>query len=120
MGFAGGIEPTTEEGVNMARAKVGIAGNAVTKIALSLTPAERKLLCSGIIPEVGCIQQIAAAASNTVELTPSELEDLAGWVAAEANHTKSRKLEAALDRIYQKIETAKLFAAARRIEPEGT
>jgi len=74
------------------------------KITLSLTAAERKLLCSGIIAEVGYIKRLAATAPDAApQFTLDELDELHGWIAAEANHCKSRKRQKALDGILRKI-----------------
>lgn len=39
--------------------------------------------------------------SITVELSPEEIEELTGAIAAEANHTKDRDLENALDELFE-------------------
>ncbi len=39
----------------------------------------------------------------TVSYTLDEIEDLAGFIAAEANHAEDKKLEKKLDALYDKI-----------------
>jgi hypothetical protein len=36
--------------------------------------------------------------------TPEELDDLLGFIAAESNHTRSKKLRANLDDLYGRLE----------------
>ena len=38
------------------------------------------------------------------KFTLDELDDLLGYIAAEANHTKSRKLEKELDALYDRLQ----------------
>jgi hypothetical protein len=40
----------------------------------------------------------------TVYYSPQDLEELLGFIAAEANHTKDKALEADLDCLYDKLE----------------
>ena len=40
----------------------------------------------------------------TVYYSPQDLEELLGFIAAEANHTKNKVLEADLDSLYDKLE----------------
>ncbi len=40
-----------------------------------------------------------------LRLTQGQLEDLTGWVAAEANHTKNRDEEEALSDVWQQLES---------------
>jgi cell fate (sporulation/competence/biofilm development) regulator YmcA (YheA/YmcA/DUF963 family) len=40
----------------------------------------------------------------TVEWSLDEIEDVQGYVAAEANHTENRKLEKALDKLFDKLQ----------------
>lgn len=76
-------------------------------IALKLTPEERELLLDKLIfvdDELEGQLRLVIAGSQEVQLTLEDLEDLAGCVAAEANHTKDRKLGKKLDRVFERIE----------------
>ena len=40
----------------------------------------------------------------SIELTLNEVSEIAGWIAMEANHTKSRQLEEDLSALYECLE----------------
>jgi hypothetical protein len=76
------------------------------KVGLELTKAERKLLLTGL---VFLHERVEAAIRSTlpgkeVMLTLSDLEDLVGHVAGEANHAKTERIEEILSGIFDKIE----------------
>ncbi len=76
------------------------------KVGLELTQAERKLLLTGL---VFLHEHVEAAIRSTppggeVMLTLSDLEDLVGHVAGEANHARSERIEDVLSGIFEKIE----------------
>jgi hypothetical protein len=76
------------------------------KVGLELSPAERKLLLTGL---VFLHKDVEAAIRSTppggeVMLTLGDLDDLAGHVAGEANHAKSERTESILSDIFDKIE----------------
>jgi hypothetical protein len=76
------------------------------KVGLELSPAERKLLLTGL---VFLYEDVEAAIRSTppggeAMLTLNDLEDLAGHVAGEANHAKSERTEKILSDIFDKIE----------------
>jgi len=76
-------------------------------VGLKLTPEERNLLLESVVildEELEGKLRLVVAGEHQVQLTLDELEDLAGCIAAEANHTKDRKLGKKLDRIFQRIE----------------
>ena len=76
-------------------------------VALKLMPDEREILLDELLfvdRELERKIQLVLAGANEVQLTLDDLEDLAGCVAAEANHTKDRKLGKKLDRIFVRIE----------------
>src|SRR4051812_39933981 len=88
------------------------------KVGLKLTQAERKLLLDSLllIPE-----EIERAIRSTpvhepLTFTPGDLDDLAGHVAASANHAGDKALRAKLDRISRKIE--KLLGSFTDEEPK--
>ena len=62
------------------------------KVALKLTPSERKLVLEGLLCLDEEYEQIvrAAPAGKPVMMTLDELDDFAGYVAAEANHTEDK------------------------------
>jgi len=75
-----------------------------TKLPVRLSTAERRLVrehtfydptfCDGP-PDQGAV---------VVEMDLDTIEDLQGYVAAEANHTSDPKLEQALDRLFAKLQ----------------
>jgi hypothetical protein len=76
------------------------------KVGLELSPAERKLLLTGL---VFLHREVEAAIRSTppggeVMLSLGDLDDLAGHVAGEANHAKSERTESILSDIFDKIE----------------
>ena len=76
------------------------------KVALKLTATERKLVLEGLLCLDEEYEQIvrAARARKPVMMTLDELDDFAGYVAAEANHTEDKKLQKKLDAIFGKIQ----------------
>jgi hypothetical protein len=76
-------------------------------VALKLTAEERQLLLDTLIFVDNELEQklrLVVAGAQAVQLTLDDLEDLAGCVAAEANHTKDKRLEKKLDRIFERVE----------------
>ena len=73
---------------------------------MKLTQAERGFLLDALIDIDGEIEdklRAVAPGESKVMFTLDELDLLAGSVAAEANHTKDKKLEQKLERIYDRI-----------------
>ena len=79
------------------------------KVPLKLTASERNLVLEGLLCLDAEYEQIVrtARACDPVMMTLDELDDFAGYVAAEANHTQDKKLQKKLDVIFQK--TRELF-----------
>ena len=76
------------------------------KVGLTLTQAERTLLLNamhGLTEEIRDVMR-ATPTAQPVMLTLDNLDDLEGHVAAEANHTKDKKLRQRLDAISAKIQ----------------
>ena len=76
------------------------------KVGLTLTQAERTLLLNamhGVTEEIRDVIR-ATPTAQPVMLTLDDLNDLEGHVAAEANHTKDKKLRQRLDAISEKIQ----------------
>jgi Plasmid pRiA4b ORF-3-like protein len=76
------------------------------KVSLELTEDER----TRILEDLGYLDPKVEAtlrktpAGRPIKMTLDELDELAGCVAAEANHTKNRKLGKILDGIFVKVE----------------
>jgi hypothetical protein len=74
------------------------------RLGLRLSGADRDLLLDILIdPAIEDRIRDAPARQRSVMFTLDELDTLAGWVAAEANHTDDRRREDHLDEIYQRI-----------------
>lgn len=76
------------------------------KLGLVLNKAERDLLLTGLVL---LYERVEAAIRATppgeeVMLTHSDLDFLAGHVAGEANHAKSKRIERILGGLYEKID----------------
>ena len=76
------------------------------KVGLRLTVSERKLILED---PIHIHEELADPIRSTptgapVRLTLDDLEDLGGYVAAEANHTPDKKLRKKLDAIFSKIQ----------------
>jgi len=105
------------------------------KLELDLTPVERKAILDDLLslpPEYEAMLK-KIHPEQPLLLTLDELEDFSGYVAAEANHTTSKKLRGILDRAFTKMtdlldaytdeepavkKTTKKSAAAEREEAE--
>ena len=76
-------------------------------VGLKLTPKERQLLLDSLIFTSRELEQgirLAIAGQQQVHLTLDDLDELAGCVAAGANHTRDKKLQRKLDTIFERIE----------------
>ena len=78
---------------------------ADTKIPVKLTNREHTL----IIDETQCDQDLLTLGavkgrSVTFELSLYDIEEIQGYIAAEANHTENGKLQKELDRIFEKLQ----------------
>lgn len=76
-----------------------------TKLPVKLTLRGRDL----ILDETFCdtrLLKIAVVTGKgiTVEWSLDDIEDVQGFIAAEANHTKNRKLERELDKLFDKLQ----------------
>jgi hypothetical protein len=75
-------------------------------VGLELTQEERKLLLTGLVV---LNSRVEAALRSTppgeeLMLTLRDLADLAGHVAGEANHAKTKRIERILGGLFEKIE----------------
>jgi hypothetical protein len=75
------------------------------KLELDLTPVERKAILDGVtlLPDEYDRLLKKIHPEQPLLLTLDELEDFSGYVAAESNHTKNKKLRAVLDSAYGKM-----------------
>lgn len=76
------------------------------KLELDLTPAERKVILADMVclpPEYEALLR-RTAPEQPLLLTLDDLDDLSGYVAAEANHTSDKKVWKILDSAFTKIE----------------
>lgn len=77
-------------------------------VALKLSIRDRELIIDRTFAGPDLTDRLAAAApvrsKITVYYTLSELEDLQGHIAAQANHAKNRKLQRELDKLYDRIK----------------
>lgn len=76
------------------------------KVELELSRAEHKLLLTGLVflhAEVEAAIR-SALPGDSVKISLSDLDDLAGHVAGEANHAKSQRTEEVLSGLFEKIE----------------
>ena len=76
-----------------------------TKLPVKLTLRERDL----IRDETFCDPDFAKSAivdakGIRLDLSLDDIEEIQGYIAAEANHTKNKKLPKELDRIFDKLQ----------------
>jgi hypothetical protein len=76
-----------------------------TKVPVKLTIRERDLIrdetfCDSNYTKLAVVE----GKDIKVDLSLDEIEDIQGYVAAEANHTKNKKLEKELDRLFDKLQ----------------
>lgn len=77
------------------------------KLPLELSPSERKLLLENVLVPLDLIKRIRLTlikdGKAEFHFTLDELEELAGYIAAEAIHATSKKMENKLNKIYLRI-----------------
>jgi len=87
----------------MSRKKI----NPGDRVEVSFTDRERELVLEHTVagPEVTDSLERAQRAGGTfvVYYTLDDLDELLGYVAAEANHSKSKKLRKELDTLYDRL-----------------
>jgi hypothetical protein len=76
------------------------------RVALKLSIGERTLILGGPLQiHQGLAESIRATPTGaTVLLSVDDLEDLSGYVAAEANHATDKKIRKQLDAIFKRID----------------
>jgi hypothetical protein len=75
-------------------------------VPLNLTAPERKLVLEGLLCLDQEYEQVVreAPAGKPVMMPLDDLDDFGGYIAAEANHSKDKKKQKALDAIFQKVQ----------------
>ena len=78
------------------------------KIKISLTLQERDLIINETFADTNLIEPLERARieydSITVYYSPQDLEELLGFIAAEANHADDEVLEAGLGSLHDRLE----------------
>lgn len=77
------------------------------KLELDLTPVERRAVLKDMIALPSDYRDMVANLhpEQPLLLTLDELDDFSGYVAAEANHAKSKKVRTILDTLFEKMTT---------------
>ena len=77
-----------------------------TKVGLKLTAAERKLMLEDLMCLGGNYAQVIrdTPTSQPAQFTLDDWDDFGGYIAAEANHAKDKKLGKKLDTIFNKVQ----------------
>jgi hypothetical protein len=79
------------------------------KVSLNLNGAERELILQHTFADDDLTRRLRivprAGESAPYRFTLGELDDLAGYVAAEANHAKDKKLKKHLAHLFDRIQT---------------
>lgn len=79
------------------------------KVPLKLSIRERELILEHTFADndLTAALRIAPASGKTsvYSFTLDDLEELMGYVAAEANHVKDKKLQKELDRLFERMQT---------------
>ena len=76
-------------------------------IKITITPRERILIDELTLVDPSYIERLKSKANPETyssSFSADELEDLIGCIAADANHTKSKKLEKELDSLFEKLK----------------
>lgn len=75
------------------------------KMPVKLTLQERNLIRDETSCDPGYVKvTIVDGKDIVVYLSPDDIEDIQGCIAAEANHTKNKKLQRELDRLLDKLQ----------------
>ena len=77
-------------------------------IKINLTTEERGLIINETFADLVLLEPLEKGQVKddliTVYYAPQDLEELLGFIAAEANHTEDKVLEEALDSLHDKLE----------------
>jgi hypothetical protein len=78
------------------------------RIPITLTARERALVLDHTFADENVIEPLEAARDRrgkcVVRYTLDDLDELLGHIAAEANHSKSKKLRGELDALYDRLQ----------------
>jgi len=77
---------------------------AGTKLPVRLSAAERRLIRERTFYDPKFCADAPDKGTVAVEMDLDTIEDLQGYVAAEANHTEDRTIEKALDKLITKLQ----------------
>ena len=76
-----------------------------TPLPVCLSSAERRLIREHTFYDPQFCNDVGDdAGSITLKMDLDTIEDLQGYVAAEANHTEDPKIEQRLDRLFEKLQ----------------
>jgi hypothetical protein len=80
--------------------------NPDEKVELELSRAERKLLLTGLVYLHKRVQEEIQSTPPgvPVKISLSDLDDMAGHIAGEANHARSERTEEILGGLFEKVE----------------
>ena len=82
--------------------------NEESLIRVVLTLRERDLITGETFADPEYTDRLTSTGKKdntiTAKYTAEEIDDLIGYIAAEANHTKSKKLEKELDKLFDKLK----------------
>ncbi len=75
-------------------------------IPVKLSEHERGLIINKTLagPDLTERLELVLKRESVFAFTLDELDELVGYIAAEANHTKSKKVQKELDRLYDRIQ----------------
>ncbi|MGH9816540.1 MAG: hypothetical protein ACRD5F_02480 [Candidatus Acidiferrales bacterium] len=81
----------------------------ISRVPLELNDGERNLILSHTFADEALTNRLRIVPKKgerpVFRFTLDDLDELAGFVAAEANHTQDKKLQKALDKLFQRIQT---------------
>jgi hypothetical protein len=79
----------------------------MNKIEIKFTPQERDLIIDHTFADPGLTKRLKIVEIKGKHLIAKysihDLDDLLGFIAAEANHTEDKKLEKKLDKLFDKL-----------------
>lgn len=79
------------------------------KVPLKLSQRERELILEHTFADDELIAPLrdtpASSKASVYSFTLDDLEELMGYVAAEANHAKDKKLQRELDHLFERMQT---------------
>ena len=76
-----------------------------TKLPVTLTLRERDLIRDETFCDTDLVRLAVVEGKGVrVNLSLDDIEEMQGYVAAEANHTKNKKLQKELDRLFDKLQ----------------